>query len=82
MVGKLLAKRLLTSEKDEIGSPTVTRCTPKSKETAVMTTMATNVAGKSFFKIGIPVLPSRIGKPKQMAVVQNMITVFTIKPPV
>merc|ERR1719238_2044396 len=44
--------------------------------------MATKVEGRSFFKIGMPTLPSRIGNPKQIAVVQIMTTKFRNKPPV
>merc|ERR1712151_1486601 len=43
--------------------------------------MATSVAGSNFFNIGMPILPSKIGSPKQIAVVQIMIAKLRNKPP-
>merc|ERR1719201_1327113 len=81
--GKFREKRLLTSAKEEMGSPTLTRWMPsEARQTAVITTMATKVEGSSFFKIGLPVLPSTIGSPRQIAVVQIMTTKLKSKPPV
>merc|ERR1719159_456856 len=83
MVGMFLENKLLTSEKEEIGSPTSTRLmSSKARQTAVMTTIATKVEGRSFFRTGMPTLPSTIGRPKQIAVVQIMTTKFRSKPPV
>jgi hypothetical protein len=82
IVGKFLEYIPLTSAKEEIGSPVSTRLmSVKSRQTAVMTTMATNVDGRSFFKTGIPTFPKIMGKPKQIAVVHTMTMKFSNNPP-